>query len=492
MRVSAWHRKSAGGTIIAGMDTVTNLLILYAGLVLINTGLSAALWLGSRDPLHRALLLVWGSTLLSYVLQGALTQNALVITYAFVSVFLVNLALASLVARSLSLPLRWQPFAGIVAAATILSTILYFGGAGFTVVALPVALAVSLPSLVVAVRVFRAWRHVSVVTRALVVSCVLFSLHNIDFAFLRDRPEMATLGFTIATLIIFGLSITALAVVLETVTERQARVSAEVEAARRIQTKLLPGEVAIPGLEVAAHMRAADSVGGDYFDVHTAPDGSWFFLGDVTGHGLGAGLVTLMAQSTVTSILETRPDVRPRELNYLANRVLAANLARLGEQRHMTFVALRRVGPGEFAVSGSHDTMFVHRARTNTIEPVELTHFPFGLGFMADLTQQSIGEDALALTPGDLLFIGSDGVTEAAQDGDVSKGMFGEDALVKFISTHASRPVTEIREALLTTLESFTQGVYHDDVSFVIVRAAATAEPSMLSVGAAHAGALRA
>jgi hypothetical protein len=52
--------------------------------------------------------------------------------------------------------------------------------------------------------------------------------------------------------------------------------------------------------------------------------------------------------------------------------------------------------------------------------------------------------------------------------------------------------VTEIREALLTTLESFTQGVYHDDVSFVIVRAATTAEPSMLSVGAAHAGALRA
>ncbi|MGH7617264.1 MAG: PP2C family protein-serine/threonine phosphatase, partial [Gemmatimonadaceae bacterium] len=343
------------------MDTVTNLLILYAGLVLINTALSAALWFGSRDHLHRALLLVWGSTLLSYVLQGALTQNALVITYAFVSVFLVNLALASLVARSLSLPLNWRPFAAVVAVATTLSTVLFIAGARFTAVALPVALAVSLPSLVVAARVVRGWRSVSVVTRALVVSCVLFSLHNIDFAFLRDRPEMATLGFTIATLIIFGLSITALAVVLETVTERQARVDAELEAARRIQTRLVPKDIAVPGFEVISHMRPAESVGGDYFDVHTAPDGSWFFLGDVTGHGLGAGLVTLMAQSTVTSILEARPDVRPRELTYLANRVLAANLARLGEGRHMTFVALRRIGRGDFVVSGSHDTMFVHR-----------------------------------------------------------------------------------------------------------------------------------
>ena len=37
---------------------------LYAGRVLINTALSAALWAKSRDPLHRALVLVWGSTLL--------------------------------------------------------------------------------------------------------------------------------------------------------------------------------------------------------------------------------------------------------------------------------------------------------------------------------------------------------------------------------------------------------------------------------------------
>ncbi|HEX4682081.1 MAG TPA: hypothetical protein VH277_05195, partial [Gemmatimonadaceae bacterium] len=175
------------------MDTVTNLLILYAGLVLINTGLSAALWFGSRDRLHRALLLVWGSTLLSYVLQGALTQNALLITYAFVSVFFVNLALAALVARSLAIPLRWRPFAIGVAGATGLSTILFSAGAGFTMVALPVATAVSLPSLFIATRVFRTWRSVSVATRALVLSCVLFSLHNIDFAFLRNRPDMATL-----------------------------------------------------------------------------------------------------------------------------------------------------------------------------------------------------------------------------------------------------------------------------------------------------------
>lgn len=453
------------------MDTLTNLLILYAGLVLINTGLSAALWAGSRDRLYRALFLVWATTLVSYVLQGALTANALVITYAFVSVFFVNLALASLVARSLALPLRWQPFAAVVGVAAVLSTALFASHAGFTAVALPVAIAVSLPSLWIAAIVFRAWRSVSVVTRALVVSCVFFSLHNIDFAFLRDRPNMATLGFTIATLIIFGLSITSLAVVLETITERQVRVDAEVEAARRIQTKLLPGNPTVQGLEVVSHMRPADSVGGDYFDVHNAPDGSWFFLGDVTGHGLGAGLVTLMAQSTITSILEARPGIRPKELSYLANRVLAANLARLGEQRHMTFVALRRTDSGEFAVSGSHDAIFVHRATTGVIEQIELTHYPFGLGFTADLALQSFGEDRLALAPGDILVMASDGVTEAAKGGNAEAGLFGEGGLVQIIGEHAAGPLAGMRDALVDRLDVFTRGVYHDDVSFVIVRA---------------------
>ena len=458
------------------MDTLTHLLILYAGLVLINTALSAALWLGSRERLHRDLLLVWGSTLLSYVLQGALTQNALVMTYAYTSVFLVNLALASLVARSVGLPQRWRRFAWVVLGAAAVSTAVWLAGGRFTAVALPVAVAVSLPALVVGWRVIRAWRRASIALRALVISCVLFSLHNIDWAFLRDRPETATFGFTVATLIIFALSISALAVVLESVTERQTRIDAEVEVARHIQTRLLPAAVAVPGFDVAAHTRPTEVVGGDYYDVHATPEGAWFFLGDVTGHGLGAGLVTLMAQSTVTSIIEARPSVRPRELNYIANRVLAANLARLGEDRHLSFVALHRVGTDQFAVSGSHDTAFIYRARNGTVESIELSHFPFGLGFSPNLDLEAFTEEIIRLDPGDVLFIGSDGITEAAREGDMAKGMFGEEGLVGFITEHAGQSATEMRAALLRRLETFTGGAYSDDVSFVILRALGTSE----------------
>lgn len=452
------------------MDALTHLLILYAGLVLINTALSAALWLGTRERLHRDLLFVWGSTLLSYVVQGALTQNRLVMTYAYTSVFLVNVALAALVGRSLGMPVRWKPFAWVLAGATAFSTIVWFAGGGFTPVALPVSVAVSLPVLVVAARATRVWRQASIAVRALLISCVLFSLHNIDWAFLRDRPEAATFGFTVATLIIFALSVSALATVLESVTERQTRIDAEVDVARHIQTRLLPTAVRIPGLDVAAHTRPTEVVGGDYYDVHRTADGAWFFLGDVTGHGLGAGLVTLMAQSTVTSIIEASPSLRPRELNYLANRVIAANLARLGEDRHLSFVCVRALETGEFTVSGSHDTAFIHRSRTRTLQAIELAHFPFGLGFSPNLEPEAFTEETLHLEPGDVLFIGSDGITEAARDGDMGTDLFGEDRLMAFLSEWADRPAAEMRTELLRRLEEFTGGVYADDVAFVIVR----------------------
>ena len=74
--------------------------------------------------------------------------------------------------------------------------------------------------------------------------------------------------------------------------------------------------------------------------------------------------------------------------------------------------------------------------------------------------------------PGDLLFIGSDGITEAARGGDIAAGQFGEEELVAVLRQHAAAPLNELKSALLDRLEAHTAGIYHDDVSFVVVRAA--------------------
>src|SRR6185312_16361325 len=67
---------------------------------------------------------------------------------------------------------------------------------------------------------------------------------------------------------------------------RSARVEEELEIARRVQTSILPRNLAVPGLAVAATMIPANEIGGDYYDIIPTNDGAWLAVGDVSGHGL--------------------------------------------------------------------------------------------------------------------------------------------------------------------------------------------------------------
>src|SRR5690606_17839050 len=120
------------------------------------------------------------------------------------------------------------------------------------------------------------------------------------------------------------------------------RLEDEMEIAARIQTSILPQDLAVPGLEVGARMVPATEVGGDYYDVIPQVDGAWIGVGDVAGHGLRAGLVMLMVQSAVASLVRERPGASPRDLVATLNVTIADNVRRrLQQDEHVTFSLLR-------------------------------------------------------------------------------------------------------------------------------------------------------
>jgi serine phosphatase RsbU (regulator of sigma subunit) len=456
---------------------VANLLLLYAGIVLINTVLSAVLWIRHRTLLHRVVFQIWAMSMLSLSLQGALGQSDFLIVLGYTSVCLVNCTMAYLIARIVELPFGWRRFIVVLAVACGVSFAIDRMGLGFTPTALPVAVAVVLPLFVVVLRALtQRWHRLTFSGKALCFSCLLFALHNLDYPFLRRLDQYAALGFTLATIVVFGLSIFVPAVVLEIVTEQQARVSAEIDVAHRIQTAMLPKRPVIPGIEVACYMRPADEIGGDYYDICTVGEHTWILLGDVTGHGLRSGLVMLMAQSIMSSILHARPDIAPAELNRVANRILYENLERLDEQRPMTIVSLCHTNTStetehRFVVSGSHDNLYVWRAATREVEVITMDHFALGLGFVPDLPAQGVVEREFQLSPGDFMFLGTDGVLEAPDGGDYNRGIFGEERLVAFLKEHARTPLEQAKQDLTETLDRFTRGIYHDDVTFLLLRA---------------------
>lgn len=461
------------------MQQVQALIALYIGAVFFNSILAAALWYQRRDPLTRMQFLIWLTTLLGFVLQGAppFQQGHLAISLGYSSIYLLSLSITALLAQISHITVPWRLFHGVFAAGLGLGALANARQLSFFLVAAPIALGVAFPTIFgVAKATFTRWRELTFAGRAYLLSAFLYSLHMLDFAVLRDKPQVLAMAFTIGILVIFMISVFAPAVIIEVLTKTQARVAAEMDVARRIQTQILPKNPSIPGLELACYMKPADEVGGDYYDIITVGSRAWILLGDVTGHGLSSGLVMLMAQSIISAILHTQKDISPRELNLLANEVLFDNLQRLNEDRQMTIVSIclesdTTGGRSRNAVfSGYHDNIFVYRAATQTVETVSVTQMPCGLGFLRDVDASLTSEGHIELHPDDLVVLITDGVSEAAKQGDYQRGLFHEESVVQVIRSSAHESVDSIKKKLVSELEAFTSGIFHDDVTFMIAR----------------------
>ncbi len=96
----------------------------------------------------------------------------------------------------------------------------------------------------------------------------------------------------------------------EKVKAENDRRAKELEEARQLQLSMLPKKLPnLPQLDIAAYMKTASEVGGDYYDFHTSEDGTLTIaVGDATGHGLKAGTMVSVVKGLFVS-LAYHPDI---------------------------------------------------------------------------------------------------------------------------------------------------------------------------------------
>lgn len=238
----------------------------------------------------------------------------------------------------------------------------------------------------------------------------------------------------------------------------------EVEIAERIQTMLLPRAPLVEGLEVAAAMLTAVNVGGDYYDILPVPGGAWLGIGDVSGHGLGAGLVMMMLQSMVAALVRQAPDASPAELVASINAAVHENVrARLGQDDHATFGLFRWRATGQLVYAGAHETVLIWRARSGRCEQVELTGV--WLGILPDIRRETVDAE-LELEAGDILLLHTDGITEAR---DAAGRLFGLERLGEELAAARDRSAVDICQHILGAVQRWT-AVQSDDLSLVVAR----------------------
>jgi PAS domain S-box-containing protein len=241
-----------------------------------------------------------------------------------------------------------------------------------------------------------------------------------------------------------------------------AKADEQLAIARRVQMSILPRRLDIAGLRIAASMHPADDVGGDYYDVLPTANGVWITIGDVSGHGLDAGLIMMMLQSVIAAVTSSLPDVSASRLIQLVNVVLYDNIRRrMGYDDYVTLLVMHVDRAGTLTQSGSHLDILVRR-RGGRIEA--LPTIGTWVGGKPVIEEQF--EQTHRLDPGDVVVLYSDGVTESQNaDGE----QFGPTRLIAAIEAPDSDEPQVIHDEILRRVNGWT-AQQDDDVTMLVFR----------------------
>ncbi|MCP4129457.1 MAG: SpoIIE family protein phosphatase [bacterium] len=244
----------------------------------------------------------------------------------------------------------------------------------------------------------------------------------------------------------------------------------EMQLAKKIQTVLLPEKPVLEGYEISSAMFPADEVGGDYYDIINAGGKDWFVIGDVSGHGVPAGLIMMMVKISIETTLENHPLLLPSELLATVNRIITKNIKKLDEVNYMTITVFAVKESGQLFFSGLHQDLMIFRHKTQTVERVETRGLWIGI---VDEIMTHLYDDKLSLELNDVLLVYTDGITEAWEKGSKQNkrspmvDMFGKDKLEKIFAGLGNKPVDSIKNEILAALKNY---ISKDDVTLVVLK----------------------
>jgi len=246
------------------------------------------------------------------------------------------------------------------------------------------------------------------------------------------------------------------------------RMGAELEITRRLQEMVLPKahELSeIKDLDIACFMQPAAEVGGDYYDVLTDNGMVKIGIGDVTGHGLESGVVMLMVQMAVRTLLANR-EQDPRAFLNALNRALYGNVQRMQTDKNLTLVLLDYQS-GLLRITGQHEEVLLVK-RDGTVQRVDTLHLGFMVGLKEDISE-FIAHQEIHMQPGDGVVLYTDGLTEAFCPEDTC---YGVERLCAVVSQHwPDNSAATVQQAVIADVQRHLDGEKPlDDITLLVLK----------------------
>ncbi len=245
----------------------------------------------------------------------------------------------------------------------------------------------------------------------------------------------------------------------EKVKAENDRRAQELEEARQLQLSMLPKKLPnLPHLDIAAYMKTASEVGGDYYDFHTSEDGTLTIaVGDATGHGLKAGTMVASVKSLFMT-LAYHPDI-PHIFTRLSQTLKQMNLRGL-------FMALTiaKVKENRLTISlAGMPPVWIYRADKQQIEEVALQQLPLG-----GVTKYAYRQNEYELASGDVVVVLSDGLPERFNP---QGEMLEDEAAKMFLLGNAHLTAQETINGLAKLGDDWGGArPQDDDVTFVVLK----------------------
>ncbi len=251
----------------------------------------------------------------------------------------------------------------------------------------------------------------------------------------------------------------------------------DLQLARQIQQNTFPEQLpTVQGFDLAAWNDPADETGGDSYDViglrhdsggdGTPPqlnalhaDSAIMLLADATGHGIGPALSATQIRAMLRMAVRLNADLL--DIAQHLNEQLSTDMP---ESRFITAWLGRIDGEAGTLTSFSagQGPLLRFSAATQSIQRIEVDAPPFGIAM--DMTYEL--QPPIALQPGDVVAVLSDGIFEAKNQQDELLGIHRVQEIIAAKNQHSA---VEILTAIRWQLRQFANGRPHDDDQTAII-----------------------
>ncbi|PAX60018.1 hypothetical protein CK510_04035 [Brunnivagina elsteri CCALA 953] len=245
------------------------------------------------------------------------------------------------------------------------------------------------------------------------------------------------------------------------------RMKSELNVTRQIQQKILPKKeelLQIESLDIAGFMQPASEIGGDYYDIISSNGRVKIGIGDVTGHGLESGMLMLMAQTSIRTLLENNETDPQKFLNTL-NQTIYHNVKRMESDKNMTLCLLDYEN-GRVRISGQHEEILIIR-RGGMVQKIDTMELGFPIGLEEEISHFVAYAD-LQLLPGDVIVLYTDGITEAE---NANGEFYGLKRLTQLAKDNWQKSAEEIKQAVIDDLWQYIgDRNLLDDITLVVLK----------------------